>query len=162
MLGYVHLWVYTRLHTLGIPLPPPVLPHCPTRRCSTGPVTALERTVAELTISERQVSDLPLYLPLPAPCSRFTVGQFFTFRRPGTGCVRGCGSCGADIMPPSNHPFHCWTLLFLSRSSLFIGLYPRDVRVPPMLDYSQKDEKRWLFRVRDIPGLYLVLPCFSF
>ena len=45
--------------------------------------------------------------------------------------------------------------------SLSLRLYPGVLTVLTTSGYSRRDEKRWLFPVLDIPGLYLILPCFQ-
>jgi len=72
------------------------------------------------------------------------------------------GHNDAQSPPSSNHPFHCWSLIFLSRTALTLGLYPGVGRVLNILDIPDFLGKEVLFRDREKEGYPLVSRGFTF
>ena len=112
-----------------------------------SPLTALDRAVAERRVRKAGITVLPVSLS-GIPNSRFTVGLVIADQ-----AAQSPGLMRMLIMlrkqsSSLHHPFHCWTLLFLSRMVLSLGLFPMVLRVLTTRDYSQKDEKCGIFLVR--------------
>jgi len=151
----------TQLCTPGTLLGPPDLTR-PQHRWPESRLTALERGVAERTVTDERftvVTVVSLSL-ITIPVSLLV--SYSLIRRPGTGCVREALTMLRRQHAHHRHPFHCWTYTFLSVMGLFLGLYPRVIHVLNITDYSRKVKKWWLFPVPLIPGLSLVLSHFLF
>ena len=141
MLGIVPPWV-CGLYTTRVYMPyttpgtPSLLPPHPRRvpHSRAEPAYRARACTSRTDFQARVTYRLTTRFTVGQPSTRFTVGRLLSDQAAlGPGCDRTvqqrCPEC-----VPFHHPFHCWSVLNVSRSDLTIGLYPPVSHLPDIPD----------------------------